>query len=157
MPSSRVTSLCWKGKDSYLLRVLERKRMIPGTTYIRTWYVHQHFLFDFPFHEIYRHLLFFTLGRMYHTLWFQVRTMYQMRMIPGKYCIAICLFVSGWWYAWLRSAQETAVSLFVFSLVGGSDSAFVSTAAELKFNRNPAIHPPWHREAVQERTYSSSR
>ena len=26
-------------------------------------------------------------------------------------------------------------------LVGGSDSAFVSTAAELKFNRNPAIHP----------------
>ena len=30
------------------------------------------------------------------------------------------------------------------SLVGGSDSAFVSTAAaELKFNRNPAIHPPY--------------
>ena len=29
-------------------------------------------------------------------------------------------------------------------LVGGSDSAFVSTAAaELKFNRNPAIHPPY--------------
>ena len=27
-------------------------------------------------------------------------------------------------------------------LVGGSDSALVSTAAELKFNRNPAIHPP---------------
>ena len=27
-------------------------------------------------------------------------------------------------------------------LVGGSASAFVSTAAELKFNRNPAIHPP---------------
>ena len=27
-------------------------------------------------------------------------------------------------------------------LVGGSDSAFVSTAAELTFNRNPAIHPP---------------
>ena len=43
-------------------------------------------------------------------------------------------------------------------LVGGSDSAFVSTAAaELKFNRNPAIHPPSHREAVQERTYGSRR
>ena len=29
-----------------------------------------------------------------------------------------CLFVSGGWYAWyLRSAQETAVSLFVYSLV----------------------------------------
>ena len=28
-------------------------------------------------------------------------------------------------------------------LVGGSDSALVSTAAELKFNRNPAIHPPY--------------
>ena len=27
-------------------------------------------------------------------------------------------------------------------LVGGSDSAFVSTAAELKFNRNPTIYPP---------------
>ena len=24
-------------------------------------------------------------------------------------------------------------------------------------NRNPAIHPPWHREAVQKWTYSSSR
>ena len=40
-------------------------------------------------------------------------------MIPGTSCIAICLFVSGWWYAWyLHSAQETAVSLFVYSLVG---------------------------------------
>ena len=29
--------------------------------YIRTWYAYQHFLFDFPFDEIYRHLLFFTL------------------------------------------------------------------------------------------------
>ena len=27
-------------------------------------------------------------------------------------------------------------------LVRGSDSAFVSAAAELKFNRNPAVHPP---------------
>ena len=72
--------------------------MISGATYIRTWYVYQHFLFDFPFHEIYRRLLFFTLGRMYHTLWYQVRIMYQMRMIPGTYCIAVCLFVSGWWY-----------------------------------------------------------
>ena len=26
------------------------------------------FLLDFPFDEIYRRLLFFTLGRMYHTL-----------------------------------------------------------------------------------------
>ena len=120
MPSSRITSLCWKGYSSHLLRVLEQKEMIPGTTYIRTWYVHQHFLFDFPFHEIYRRLLFFTLGRMYNTLWYQVRVLCQMRMIPGTYCIAICLFVSGWWYAWyLRSAQETAVSLFVYSLVGG--------------------------------------
>ena len=36
--------------------------MIPGTTYIRSWYVYQHFLFDFPFDEIYRSLLFFTLN-----------------------------------------------------------------------------------------------
>ena len=28
--------------------------------YIRTWYVHQNFLFHFPFDEIYRRLLFFT-------------------------------------------------------------------------------------------------
>ena len=33
---------------------------------IRTWYVYQHFLFDFPFDEIYRHLLFFTLGRSFY-------------------------------------------------------------------------------------------
>ena len=57
---------------------------------------------------------------MYHTLWYQVRIMYQIRMMPGTYCIAICLFVSGWWYAWYpRSALETAVSLFVYPLVGG--------------------------------------
>ena len=53
-------------------------------------------------------------------VWYQVRIMYQIRMIPLTYCIAICLFVSGWWYAWyLHCAQETAVSLFVYSLVGG--------------------------------------
>ena len=56
-----ITSLCWKG--SHLLRVLEQKGMIPGTTYIRSWYVYQHFLFDFPFDEICRRLLFFTLTR----------------------------------------------------------------------------------------------
>ena len=85
--------------------------------------------------KIYRRLLFFTLGRMYNTLWYQVRVMCQIRMIPGTYCIAICLvergswyawhlpgtfrptnscIANGWWYAWyLRSAQETAVSLRV--------------------------------------------
>ena len=36
MPSSRITSLCWKGYSSHLLRVLEQKEMIPGTAYIRT-------------------------------------------------------------------------------------------------------------------------
>ena len=56
-----ITSLCWKG--SRLLRVLEQKGMIPGTTYIRTWYVYQHILFDFPVDEIYRRLLFSTLTR----------------------------------------------------------------------------------------------
>ena len=33
------------------------------TRYIRTSYVYQHFLFDFPFDAIYRRLLFFTLTR----------------------------------------------------------------------------------------------
>ena len=56
-----ITSLCWKG--SHLLRVLEHKGMIPGTTYIRSWCVYQHFLFDFPFDEMYRRLRFFTLAR----------------------------------------------------------------------------------------------
>ena len=50
-PTLAINSLCWKG--SHLLRVLEQKGMIPGTTYIRSWYVYQHFLFDFPFDEIY--------------------------------------------------------------------------------------------------------
>ena len=36
------------------------------TRYIRTWYVYQHFLFDFPFDEIYVRLLFFTLGRSFY-------------------------------------------------------------------------------------------
>ena len=60
-----ITYLCWKG--SHLLRVLEQKGMIPGTTYIRNWYVYQHLLFDFPFDEIYRRLLFFTLTRYVRT------------------------------------------------------------------------------------------
>ena len=36
------------------------------TRYIRTWYVYQQFLFDFPFDEIYVRLLFFTLGRSFY-------------------------------------------------------------------------------------------
>ena len=96
MPSSRITSLCVKGYSSHLLRVLEQKEMIPGTTYIRTWYVHQHFVFDFPFHEIYRRLPFFTLGRMYNT--------YDTRYVLCTRCV---------WY------QVRTVSLFVYSLVGG--------------------------------------
>ena len=45
------------------------------TRYIRNWYVYmhtwykyvyQHFLFDFPFDEIYVRLLFFTLGRSFY-------------------------------------------------------------------------------------------
>ena len=62
--------------------------MIPGTTYIRTWYVYQHFLFDFPFDEIYRRLLFHS---------------YQIRMYNTCPC----------------TINSTAVSLFVYSLVGG--------------------------------------
>jgi len=39
--------------------------MIPGTTYVRTWYVYQHFLLVFPNDEIYRRLHFFTLLTRY--------------------------------------------------------------------------------------------
>ena len=49
----------------------------------------------------------------YHNTRYLVRVMCQMRIIPGTYCIAICFFERGWWYAWYRylsSAQETAVS-----------------------------------------------
>ena len=45
-------------------------------------------------------------------------TLAVVLLIVQLYCYLF--FVSGWWYAWyLRSAQETAVSLFVYSLVGG--------------------------------------
>ena len=90
---------------------------------------HAHiFLFDFPFHEIYRRLLFFTLWRMSNTLWYQVRVMCQMRMIPGTYCTAICLFERGWWYAWhLRSDQQTAVSL----VGGGTHDTYVPPKKQL--------------------------
>ena len=37
----------------------EQWTVLSGTSTIG----HQHFLFDFPFHEIYRRLLFFTLTR----------------------------------------------------------------------------------------------
>ena len=42
----------------------------------------------------------------------------------------------------IRDRHTYLVRVKKSRLVGGSDSAFVSTAAELKFNRNPAIHPP---------------
>ena len=38
--------------------------------------------------------------------------------------------------------QTTFIPTFPDKLVGSSDSAFVSTAADLTFNRHPAIHPP---------------
>ena len=50
-------------------------------------------------YEIYRRL-FYSLSGVCTTLYDTryVRITYQIRMIPGTYCIAICLFVSGWWY-----------------------------------------------------------
>ena len=84
LPSSRITSLCWKGYSSHLLRVLEQKgiyavlknnlSLLDGLEFtppssartkkgnIRTWYVYQHFLFDLPFDEIYVRLLFSLSG-----------------------------------------------------------------------------------------------
>ena len=48
--------------------MLEQKGMIPGTTYIRTWYVYQHFHFDFPFGEIPTSVFFHSYQiRMYNT------------------------------------------------------------------------------------------
>ena len=102
--------------------------MIPGTTYIRTWYVYEH-LQKLIFRLMrYTDVWFFSLSggctTLYYTKYSFIRWWLAVRMIPTfrprNSCIAICLFVSGWWYAWyLRSAQETAVSLFVYSLVGG--------------------------------------
>ena len=54
-----------------------------------TWYVYQHFLLDFPFDDKYRRLLFYTLTRYVCTT------------------LAVC------------TINSTAVSLFVYSLVGG--------------------------------------
>ena len=55
-------------KNLSLLEGLEFTPAASATTkrdtwYIRTWYVHQNFLFHFPFDEIYQRLLFFNLGR----------------------------------------------------------------------------------------------
>ena len=75
----------------------------------------------------YTDVCFFSLSGGYTTLYYTrysfIRWWLVVRMIPTfrprNSCIAICLFVGGWWYAcYLCSAQETAVSLFVYSLVG---------------------------------------
>ena len=51
----------------------------------RTWYTYQHFLFDFPFDEIYRRLLFFTLERMY-----QIRIyVWYLCYVPDTYVLRI--------------------------------------------------------------------
>ena len=85
--------------------------------YIRSWYVYQHFRFDFPFDEIYRRLLFFTLTRYgcatpgtYTNIFFLIfRLMtytdvcffhsYQIRMYNTCRC----------------TVNSTAISLFVYS------------------------------------------
>ena len=55
-------------------------------------------------------------------VWYQVRSMYQIRMYHTCRCTinstAVSLFVYSL-VGYLRSAQETAVSLFVYLLVGG--------------------------------------
>ena len=84
MPSSRITSLL----EGLEFTPPSSARPKGDTRYIRTWYVYQHFLFDFPFDEIYRRLLFHS---------------YQIRMYNTCPC----------------TINSTAVSLFVYSLVGG--------------------------------------
>ena len=43
--------------------------------------------------------------------------MYQMRMIPGTYCIAVCLFVSGWWYhTTFRPWTHTSDDSYIYQL-----------------------------------------
>ena len=51
-----------------LINMFPCNRTEVDTRYIRTWYkyVYQHFLFNFPFDEIYV-LLFFTFGRSFYT------------------------------------------------------------------------------------------
>ena len=73
--------------------MLEQKGIIPGTTYIRTWYVYQHFLFDFPFDEII--YIYIPTSAFFHS--------YQIRMSNTCRC----------------TINSTAISLFVYSLVGG--------------------------------------
>ena len=40
-----------------------------------------------------------------------------MRMIPGTYCIAVCLFVSGWWYhTTFRPWTHTSDDSYIYQL-----------------------------------------
>ena len=48
LPSSRITSLL----EGLEFTPPSSARTKGDTSYIRTWYVYQHFLFDFPFDEI---------------------------------------------------------------------------------------------------------
>ena len=70
----------------------------------RTWYIYQHFLFDFPFDEIYRRLLFFTLGRMY-----QIRIcVWYVRYVPDTYVPGISRQKSIRTYVMFRSWTHTS-------------------------------------------------
>ena len=103
MASSRITSLL-EGLQLTPPSSARTKKVDDTRYYVHTYLVRTRSFSknDFPFDEIYRRLLSFTLGRMYHTLWYQV---------------FVYSFVEYAWY--LRSAQETAVSLYVYWLVGG--------------------------------------
>ena len=62
VPAAAVTTHAKPHAQQQLARDLEVERVAMGQ---RCRYVYQHFLFDFPFDEIYVRLLFFTLGRSF--------------------------------------------------------------------------------------------
>ena len=123
--------------------MLGQKGMIPGTTYIRTWYLYQYFLFNFPFDEIlrvYRRLLFFTLTRYVCT----TRAVVLLIVQPHRY-----LFIRQWvvvrmtptfrprthtsddsYIYQLSLVVATAtVSFFIFRLMGYTDICFFQPRA----------------------------
>ena len=98
MLSSRITSLCWKGWSSHLLRVLERKGiytyLIPGT------YTNIFFLISVWWNE------YTYLPGMYTNIFFLISVWWDIRTSSFFHSRAFFL------YAWIDCSQLTFFNFF---------------------------------------------
>ena len=88
--------------------MLEQKGMIPGTTYIRTWYVYQHFLFDFPFDEK-TDVCFFSLSGVLFRPWTHTSDdsyIYQLSLVVATATVSPRAIYPCYWHQLFKRRHQ---------------------------------------------------